>query len=116
MDDLVKKYVKLDDELKQINDTAKDIKDRKKTITDLLIQTMIQSGKESIVFEGGKLSVKVKVKPGALNKETIQTGLTDYLQTANKPTKTLELAEKAAAHILENRGGDEEAKLVRTKK
>jgi hypothetical protein len=101
-------WVKIDDDLKKIRETVKEIMDEKKQHEEYILAFMENMEQKEIAITDGKLSRQVTKTPEPLNKVHIQKALLEVVKDEGK-TKAL------TEHILNSRKTKEKVALKRTK-
>jgi hypothetical protein len=100
-------WVKLDDDLKKIRETVKEINDEKKQNEEYILAYMENMEEKEIGITGGKISRHVSKLPEPLKKENIQKALTEVIKDENK-------ARALTDHIINSRKTKEKISLKRT--
>jgi hypothetical protein len=90
------RWVKLDDDLRKIRETVKEITDEKKQSEEFILAFMENIEEKEIGIDGGKLSRNVTKMPEPLNKDNIKKSIAEV-------TKDDNLAQKVTDFILSNR-------------
>jgi len=103
---MVVRWIKLDDNIKEINKQAKDLKDEKTQIESKILFFMNKNKTEEIQVKDGKLEKKRGEKKEPINEEYIKKCLV-------KSFDDVEMVDKLAKVILENREITETYKLAR---
>ena len=98
--DNVKEWMKLDNELVQKQNEIKELKKRKKNITDDLLNVMKTNSIECFDINGGSLLYKKNVILKSLNTKTLMISLKKYYESINKDDS---LAETLTKHIMDSR-------------
>ena len=102
------RWVKLDDDLRKIRETIKEINDEKKQSEEFILSYMENIEEKEIGIDGGKLSRNVSKMPEPLNKDNIKKSIWEV-------TKDDNLAQKVTEYILSNRKMKEKVTLRRSK-
>ena len=102
------RWVKLDDDLKKIRETMKELNDEKKQSEEYILAYMENIEEKEIAISDGKLSRNVSKLPEPINKENIKKSIAEV-------TKDDNLAQKVTEFILSNRKTKEKVTLKRTK-
>ena len=103
---MVIKWLKLDDNIKEYNKRAKEIKEEKTQIEDKILSFMNNSNTNEIQVKDGKLEKKCGQKKEPINEEYIKKCLV-------KSFDDVEMVDKLTKVILENREITETYKLAR---
>jgi hypothetical protein len=102
------RWVKLDDDLRKIRETIKEINDEKKQAEEYILSFLENIGEKEIAISDGKLSKHVTKMPEPLKKDNIHKAIFEVMKDENK-TKAL------TEHILDSRKTKEKIALKRTK-
>jgi hypothetical protein len=102
------RWVKLDDDLRKIRETTKEINDEKKQAEEYILSFLENIGEKEIAISDGKLSKHVTKMPEPLKKDNIHKAIFEVMKDENK-TKAL------TEHILDSRKTKEKIALKRTK-
>jgi hypothetical protein len=102
------RWVKLDDDLRKIRETTKEINDEKKQAEEYILSFLENIGEKEIAISDGKLSKHVTKMPEPLKKDNIHKAIFEVMKDENK-TKAL------TDHILDSRKTKEKIALKRTK-
>ena len=102
------RWVKLDDDLRKIRETTKEINDEKKQAEEYILTFMEAIEEKEIAITDGKLSRHVSKLPEPLNKDNIQKAITEV-------TKNEAKAKELTDYILSSRKTKEKVALKRTK-
>lgn len=102
------RWVKLDDDLRKIRETIKEINDEKKQSEEYILSYLDNIGQSEIAIDNGKLTKQVSKSQAPLKKENIQKALNDIVKDDNK-------ASIMADHILKSRETKEKISLRRVK-
>jgi hypothetical protein len=102
------RWVKLDDDLRKIRETVKEINDEKKQAEEYILSYLDNIGQSEIAIDDGKLTKQVSKSQAPLKKENIQKALNDIVKDDNK-------ASLMAEHILKSRETKEKISLRRVK-
>jgi Family of unknown function (DUF5760) len=100
----IKEWIKIDNEILQLQKEMKDRKIRKKTLTDALMTTMKKNEIDCFDINGGSIVYKKNKIKKPLNGKSLMAALQKYYDT--KPQQ----AEEVTKFILENR--EEQVKEV----
>jgi hypothetical protein len=104
----VKKYLEVDDKLRDIKEKTKNLNTEKKTKEEFIL-TYLQSIDEKVIdVSDGKLRRNISKTQAPLKKETIQKALAEIVGDANKATAMTE-------QIIKSRPTVERVTLKRTK-
>lgn len=106
--EVVKNWVKIDDEIREINFKLKELKNEKKEFENFILGTMDEINENVINITDGKLRKNTSNTKGALKEEHIQNVIFDYTKDS---TKSLELTK----FILNSRPSTVRNNLKRTK-
>ena len=93
----VKEWIKIDTEINQFQNEIKERKNKKKLLTERLVNVMKKNEIECFDINGGALIYKKTVTKRPINAKSLLLTLHDYYK--NKP----QIAEELTKHILENR-------------
>jgi len=102
------RWVKLDDDLRKIRETTKEINDEKKQMEEFIIAYLDNIGEKEIGINDGKLTKHVSKSQEPLKKENIQKALNDIVKDDSKSSIM-------ADHILKSRQTKEKVSLKRIK-
>lgn len=108
LQEYVKEYLELDEEIKVLTKASKDRKDRKKDLSNNILDTMKQFNISQMNTKDGKLSYNIRNNKVPLNKNNITKTLTSYF---DNQTKAMDVCK----YIMENRETVEKISLKRTK-
>jgi len=108
LQEYVKEYLDLDEEIKVLAKASKERKDKKKELSNNILDTMKQFNISQMNTKDGKLSYNVRNNKLPLNKNNITKTLTSYFDNKNK-------ALDVCKYIMENRETVEKISLKRTK-
>ena len=106
--EIVKNWVKIDDEIREKNNQIKELKDEKKEYETFILEFMQNNHENVINISDGKLRVNKSTSKAALKQESIQSSLFDLTRDPNK-------ALQMTKYILDNRPLAERVNLKRTK-
>ena len=106
--EIVKNWVKIDDEIRQKNNEIKELKDEKKEYETFILEFMQNNNENVINISDGKLRVNKSTTKSGLKQESIQNSLFDLTRDPNK-------ALQMTKYILDNRPISERVNLKRTK-
>ena len=106
--EIVKNWVKIDDEIREKNNQIKELKDEKKEYETFILEFMQNNHENVINISDGKLRVNKSSTKAALKQESIQSSLFDLTRDPNK-------ALQMTKYILDNRPLAERVNLKRTK-
>ena len=70
-------YIKICQELKEVNEKLKAQKDKKKALNDKIVELMSENGKAELALSGGTIKLDKKNKPEGVNKKSILTAICD---------------------------------------
>jgi len=102
------RWVKLDDDLRKIRETTKEINDEKKQAEEYILAYLENIGEKEIGINDGKLTKNVSKSQEPLKKENIQKALMDIVKEESK-------ASLMTDHILKSRQTKEKITLKRIK-
>jgi hypothetical protein len=102
------RWVKLDDDLKKIRETVKEITEEKKQAEQYILSYLENIGQNDVAISDGKLSRLVSKTPTALKKENIQKAVNEIVKDDNK-------AHLMTEHILNSRETKQKVTLRRSK-
>ena len=102
------RWVKLDDDLRKIRETTKEINDEKKQSEEFILAYLDNIGEKEIGINDGKLTKHVSKSQEPLKKENIQKALNDIVKDESK-------AGTMADYILKSRQTKEKISLKRIK-
>tara|TARA_A100001015_G_C14485416_1_gene517169 strand:+ start:173 stop:559 length:387 start_codon:yes stop_codon:yes gene_type:complete len=106
--EVVKSWVKLDDDIKQKNEDIKELKTEKKEYEMFILEYMDKINESVINISDGKLRKNKSLTKSPLKQEFIQNALLDI---TNDSVKAMEITK----YILENRPKTERINLKRTR-
>lgn len=106
--EVVKNWVKLDDEIRDYTSKIKDLKNERKEFEDFILEYMEGINENVIEITGGKLRRNKSQTKTPLKEESIQTALFEI-------TKDNEKSIQMTKHIMENRPSVERVNLKRTR-
>ncbi len=104
----VKKYLEVDDKLREIKEKTKNLNTEKKTREEFILNYLQTIDEKVIDVADGKLRRNISKTQAPLKKETIQKALIDIVGDANKATAITE-------QIIKSRPTVERVTLKRTK-
>jgi len=93
----IKEWVQLDNELKELQKASKERRDRKKEITEVLVNIMRDNEIDCFNMNEGKLIYTQSKVKGTLSKKYLLETLSNYYK--NNPEQGMEVAQ----YILDNR-------------
>ena len=93
----IKEWIKIDTDILQLNSELKEKKNKKKILTEQLVNTMKNNSIDCFDINGGALIYKKNTIKKPLNGKTILSTLQNYYK--NDP----QLAENITKHLLDNR-------------
>jgi hypothetical protein len=102
------RWVKLDDDLRKIRETVKEINDEKKQAEEYILSYLDNIGQSEIAIDDGKLTKQVSKSQAPLKKENIQKALFDITKDDSK-------ASMMAEYILKSREIKEKVSIRRVK-
>jgi hypothetical protein len=102
------RWVKLDDDLRKIRETVKEINDEKKQAEEYILHYLDNIGQSEIAIDDGKLTKQVSKSQAPLKKENIQKALFDITKDDGK-------ASMMADYILKSRETKEKVSIRRVK-
>jgi hypothetical protein len=94
----VKEWIKMDNEIVGFQNEIKDRKNKKKQLTDRLVNVMKKNEIDCVDIKGGALIYKKTTTKKPINAKTLMVVLKDYYKNTNP-----QIAEELTKHILENR-------------
>lgn len=94
----VKEWIKMDTEIIHFQNEIKDRKNKKKQLTDRLVNVMKKNEIDCVDIKGGALIYKKTVTKKPINAKSLMIVLKDYYKNVNP-----QIAEELTKHILENR-------------
>lgn len=106
--DSVKRYLEVDDKLREIKEKTKDLNTEKKQKEEFILNYLQTIDEKVIDVADGKLRRNISKTQAPLKKETIQKALIDIIGDANKATSITE-------QIIKSRPMIERVTLKRTK-
>ena len=93
----IKEWIKLDTEINKLQNEIKTRKDKKKNLTNLLVNTMKKNELDCVDINGGSLLYKKNVVKKPINAKTLMSTLKTYYK--NNPNN----AEELTKFIMDNR-------------
>lgn len=105
----IKVWLKMDDDIKTLQNALKEIKKKKEEMTPKILSFMKNNELKHLDTNDGKIQYKSSFVSKPLNKKMIINRLGDYF-------KDFEKGANAAAFILENREKEEKIRLTRSKR
>jgi hypothetical protein len=109
----VKKYLDIDDKLREIKEKTKNLNTEKKTREEYILNYLQTIDEKVIDVADGKLRRNISKTQAPLKKETIQKALVDIIGDANKATaitdqiiKSRPIIERITLKRTKNRGKD----------
>ena len=106
--EVVKNWVKIDDEIREYNDKVKDLKNERKEYETYILEYMDKINENVINITGGKLRKNKSQTKTPLKEESIQTALYEI-------TKDNEKSTQMTKYIMQNRPTVERVNLKRTR-
>lgn len=106
--EVVKNWVKLDDEIRDYTSKIKDLKNERKEFEEFILEYMESINENVIEITGGKIRRNKSQTKTPLKEESIQTALFEI-------TKDNEKSIQMTKHIMENRPSVERVNLKRTR-
>lgn len=106
--EVVKSWVKLDDEIREYSNKIKDLKNDRKEYEEFILEYMDKINENVIEITGGKLRRNKSQTKTPLKEESIQTAIFEI-------TKDNEKSAQMTKYIMENRPSVERVNLKRTK-
>ena len=103
----VKEYLTIDDEIKALNKAIKERKDKKKEISEYILVCMNKFEINHMNVTGGKLIYSVSKNKAPLNKDNITNILTKYFDDNTR-------GKEVCKYLLENREKVDRVRLKRT--
>ncbi len=107
--EVVKNWVKIDDEIRKKNIEVKELKDERKEFEAFIIEYMDKINENVINISDGKLRKNKSASKGSLKQDSIQNALLDITQDNSK-------AMQMTKYIMDSRPIVERVNLKRTKK
>tara|TARA_X000000950_G_C13909518_1_gene658401 strand:- start:2550 stop:2957 length:408 start_codon:yes stop_codon:yes gene_type:complete len=107
--EVVKNWVKIDDEIRKKNQEVKELKDERKEFEMFIIEYMDKINENVINISDGKLRKNKSASKGSLKQDSIQNALLDITQDSSK-------AMQMTKYIMDSRPVVERVNLKRTKK
>lgn len=105
MTSIVNEWLKLDEQIKVLNNQIKTLRVNKQTINEQLIEYMESKKIESIETNTGILKLKKRIQAGTLSKENVESTLKE---TMNKKISPSEIAQA----IFDNRDKTEKSVIT----
>jgi hypothetical protein len=102
------RWVKLDDDLRKIRETTKEINDEKKQAEEYILAYLENIGEKEVGLNDGKLVKNVSKSQEPLKKENIQKALFEIVKDDSK-------ASAMTDHIIKSRASKEKITLKRIK-
>jgi len=102
------RWVKLDDDLRKIRETTKEINDEKKQAEEYILSYLENVDEKEVAISDGKLSRQVTKTQAPLKKENIHKALNDIVKDDTKATLMTD-------HIFKSRETKEKVALRRIK-
>ena len=93
----IKTWIEIDNELKELAKAAKELREKKKNVTNNLVDVMKNNEIDCFDLKEGKLVYSQTKTKAPLNKKNLVKCLTPYFQNNS------ELAEELTNHILDSR-------------
>lgn len=106
--EVVKNWVKIDDDIRKKNQEIKELKDERKEFETFILEYMDKINESVINISDGKLRRNKSASKGALKQESIQNALLDITQDSSK-------AMQMTKYIMDKRPITERVNLKRTK-
>lgn len=106
--EVVKNWVKLDDEIREYNDKVKDLKNERKDYEEYILEFMDKNNENVINITGGKIRKNKSQTKTPLKEESIKTALFEI-------TKDNERSTQMTKYIMEKRPSVERVNLKRTR-
>lgn len=103
----VKDYLNIDDEIKALSKAVKERKEKKKEVSEYILACMNKFEINHMNVNGGKLIYSVSKNKAPLNKENITNILTKYFDDNSR-------GKEVCKYLLENREKVERVRLKRT--
>jgi hypothetical protein len=104
----VKKWLEIDDSIRELRSKTKDLTQDKKLYEDFILEFLEKNEESSVGISDGKLTRSVSQTKTALKKENIHKALLDITGDNNK---AIEMTE----YIIKSRGTTERVNLKRTR-
>lgn len=105
----IKIWLKMDDDIKTLQNALKDIKKKKEEMTPKILDFMKNNDLRHLDTNDGKIQYSKSYSTKPLNKKLLINRLGDYFKDFDKGTNV-------ASFILDNREKEEKIRLKRTKK
>lgn len=117
MEELAKKFTKLEIKLKEVNASIKTLREEKEAASEMLKSCMTRENVECIQIDGYNIVLKNLKQYGPLNKEYLENALSEFCNDTI-PQDSKVFAEKAAEHLISNRDTSEKqvVRLLKSKK
>lgn len=113
---IVKEYVQLEKQIKEIQGQVKVLKQTQTTFNDGIINYMVENNVEVCSLENEVLKLKKGNQLETINKEYINSKLKEFYESTNLTNNKEHMAETAAKYLLENRESKEKFSLNLAKK
>lgn len=107
--EVVKNWVKIDDEIRKKNQEVKELKDERKEFETFILEYMDKINENVINISDGKLRKNKSSSKGSLKQDSIQNALLDITHDSSK-------AMQMTKYIMDSRPVVERVNLKRTKK
>jgi len=104
--DLVHTWLSIDDDIKQLDKAKKELMKKKKELTEPILEFMSKNSIEDCNTGNGKLKYTISTVKKPINRNYLQTKLTEYLQNNKK-------AEELSGFLLDNRDIEQKISLRR---
>jgi len=106
--EVVKNWVKLDDEIRDYNDKVKELKNERKEYEEYILEYMDKINENVINITGGKIRRNKSQTKTPLKEESIKTAIYEITKDNTK-------SEQMTKYIMENRPSVERVNLKRTR-
>mgnify|MGYP001087972714 CR=1 FL=1 len=113
---MVKEYVQLEKQIKEIQNQSKILKQTQTTFNDSIINYMLENNVDVCSLENEVLKLKKGNLLETINKDYINTKLKEFYKSTNVTANKEDMAENAAKYLLENRESKEKVSLNLGKK
>ena len=113
MEQLAEKFYDIDEQISELNNSIKTLKEQKETIGNLLLREMVNQNIESLKIKEKRICIKTQSIPESLNQTYLHESLSSFFTSSNKEkaTDSSEYAESAVTYILENRAKSEKKSI-----
>lgn len=116
MQEAAKKFANIELKIKELNTSLKTLREEKENVSEILKTIMTKENIEMITLNGYNIVLKNTKQYGSLNKEYLETSLSEFCNEA-VINDTQSFASKAAEHVINNREVTEKQviRLLRSK-